>query len=219
MEWGSSGVMMSNQNQSKRPQQPNASAVRILIHACCAHCLAKTLSGLRAEYGAKLEPVVFWFNPNIHPLIEYRRRLKAVRIYLERDPIPFVLRDEYGLIPFCSAIHGYYDRPARCAICYALRLNVAAEQAAHEECKAFTSTLITSVHQDHEQISAAGNKAAERHGVPFLYRDLRAVAVEEEELRGIYRQQYCGCVFSEFDRWSITRKHLYRENGGIEDES
>ena len=190
---------------------------RLLIHACCAHCLAKTLAGVRAEYGDKVHPTVFWYNPNIHPLIEYRRRLKAVRMYLERDPVTLMLRDEYGLVSFCEAIHGDYERPERCSLCYTLRLGATAAEASGGGFDAFTSTLITSTHQDHARIREAGEKSAALHGTVFLYRDLRATPVEEKLLRGVYRQQYCGCVFSEYDRWSTTRKHLYRENGEPDD--
>ena len=62
---------------------------RLLVHACCAHCLGKLLAGLEAESGNS-DCLVFWGNPNIHPLIEWRRRLKAVKMLAERARLPLV---------------------------------------------------------------------------------------------------------------------------------
>ena len=183
--------------------------MNLLIHVCCAHCFAKTLAGLRDEYGPALQARGFWYNPNIHPLIEYRRRLKALRVYQERDPVPVDVVDEYGLIPFCTAVHGHYASPERCDICYALRLERTAQYSAENGIKVFTSTLVTSRHQDHQRIQSAGDAAARKYGVEFLYRDLRAVQVPDRLVNNIYHQQYCGCVFSEYDRFATTAKHLY----------
>ncbi len=185
----------------------------ILIHACCAHCLAKTLAGLRGEFGTEADLRAFWYNPNIHPLLEYRRRLKAVRVLHERDPAPLEIVDEYGLMPFCQALAGEFDAPARCAVCYRLRLDRAAARARELGLAAFTSTLVTSTHQSHAPIREAGDAAAAAHDVAFLYRDLRAVKVEPKAAQGLYRQQYCGCVFSEADRFRDTSKHLYKGGG------
>ena len=97
---------------------------RILIHACCAHCLGQLLAGLKAEATA-YAPVVFWYNPNIHPLIEWRRRLKAVKMLVERARLPLIADETYGLVEFCRAVHGHEGAPERCARCYALRLGAA----------------------------------------------------------------------------------------------
>ena len=185
----------------------------ILIHACCAHCLGKTLAGLHGEPVA-MAPVVFWYNPNIHPLIEYRRRLKAVKMLVERAKLPLVSDEMYGLVEFCRAVHGCEAAPARCAACYALRLGRAAKAAREAGCRFFTSTLCTSQHQDHRLIRAAGEAAASAEGVEFLYRDWRSVAADEGLVTMLYRQQYCGCVFSEYDRYKDTSTHLWPVRGG-----
>jgi predicted adenine nucleotide alpha hydrolase (AANH) superfamily ATPase len=182
----------------------------MLIHVCCAHCLAKTLAGLRAEFGAEFSPRGYCFNPNIHPLIEFRRRAKAVQVYLERDAIPCDFDETYGLKQFCAEIHPVYDFPARCAKCYELRLEESARYAAAKGVPVFTTTMITSSHQCHELIRSAGEAAARRHGVDFLYRDLCTAQAPEKLVTGLYRQQYCGCVFSEEDRYRDTSTHLYR---------
>jgi len=181
---------------------------KILIHACCAHCLGKLLAGLAAE-SAAWEPVVFWGNPNVHPLIEWRRRLKAVKMLAERAHLPLIADETYGLVEFCRAVHGHEAAPERCARCYALRLNRAAQVAREAGCAAFTSTLATSRHQDHALIRAAGEAAGAAAGVEFLYRDWRAAEADADLVKMLYHQQYCGCLFSEYDRFKDTTTHLW----------
>ena len=211
--------------------------MRLLIHICCADCLARTLAGLRAggrqvtllpphgtsEEAAGREPCAaspahaedlqvagVFFNPNIHPLLEFRRRLKSVRVLLERVPLDVACDETYGLVDFCRAVHPDYGVPARCRQCYALRLGRTAERAAARGFDAITTTLVTSRHQDHDLIRSVGEAQAARHNVAFFYEDLRAADAPDEVVRGLYRQQYCGCVFSEADRYASTTKHLYR---------
>jgi len=180
----------------------------VLIHACCAHCLAKLLAGLAAEPSPSA-PIVFWGNPNIHPLLEWRRRLKAVKMLAERAKLPLIVDDQYGLVEFCRAIHGAEAVPERCMRCYALRLGRAAQVARESGCHVFTSTLVTSRHQDHVLIRSAGDAAAVAHGLEFLYRDWRDVEPDPRLVHMLYHQQYCGCVFSEFDRYQHTHTHLW----------
>ncbi len=217
--------------------------MRLLIHVCCADCLARTLAGLRAggrgvvllspdgpreessrrETGAaeaadaahaahaeELQVAGFFFNPNIHPLLEFRRRLKSVRVLLERVPVDVECDETYGLADFCRAVHPDYGVPARCRPCYALRLGRTAERAAARGFDAITTTLVTSRHQDHGLIRSVGKAQAAACNVAFCYQDLRAAEAPDELVRGLYRQQYCGCVFSEADRYVSTSKHLYR---------
>lgn len=181
---------------------------KILIHTCCAHCLGKLLAGLRSEPIA-YEPVVFWNNPNIHPLIEYRRRLKAVKMLVERAKLPLIADDTYGLVEFCRAVQGHEAAPERCARCYALRLGRAAKAAREAGCRVFSSTLVTSQHQDHALIRAAGEAAAAAEGVEFLYRDWREVKADVDLVNMLYHQQFCGCIFSEYDRFKDTTAHLW----------
>lgn len=181
-----------------------------LVHICCAICWAKTLVGLRETFGPDTECAGLWYNPNIHPLLEYRRRLKALRVFMERDPSPVTILDEYGLSVFCEEIHGKHQPPGRCERCYRLRLGRTARFAAEEGFHEFTSTLCTSRHQDHELIRTIGEAAARKHGVRFLYLDLRQAEAPESATRGLYHQHYCGCVFSEEERYRDTTKHLYR---------
>ena len=184
----------------------------MFLHVCCAPCLASALATLRAHQTA-VGGIIF-HNPNIHPLLEFRRRVKALRLYLERDPLPAEIDDSYGLPVYLSAIldagGGIPDRRERCRRCYALRLGKAAEQAAAQGFAEFTTTLLASREQDRDLVAEEGEKAAAKQGIRFVRKDLREVLPPEKLLRGIYRQQYCGCVFSEEERYRNTNKHLYR---------
>ena len=190
--------------------------MKILIHACCAHCLAETLAGLEEVKKKEWSPVVRWHNPNIHPLIEWRRRLKAVKMLCERAGLPLLADETYGLRDFLHALDGTYGAGDRCRTCYAHRLVDAARTAKEAGIPLFTTTLITSVHQDHAAIRAAGEKAGEENGVPFVYRDLRGVEdVDAKLVFSLYKQQYCGCVFSEEERFAPTTTHLYPPRPGL----
>lgn len=182
--------------------------MRILLHVCCCHCLARTLVVLRAEFGADLECHLLWFNPNIHPLIEYRRRLKAFKMYLERDPLPHTIIDHYGVKDFCRAAGGCFDAPGRCAVCYRTRLTAAAERMG-AEFDAFGTTLMASREQPHAFIQKMGAEAAAATGKTFFYRDCSQAEPPAKLMTGLYKQSYCGCVFSEEDRYRFTRLHLY----------
>jgi predicted adenine nucleotide alpha hydrolase (AANH) superfamily ATPase len=190
--------------------------MRVLIHVCCAPCLGGPLEALRAE-GHEVEGL--FYNPNIHPLLEFRRRIKGLRVFLESDGLPVEVDDRYGLEEFLRQADPL--RPGRCARCYALRLNHVAQAAARRGLSAFTTTLLVSRQQDHEAVCRAGQEAAERTGVAFLDRDFRCLADRSDEIarrRRLYRQGYCGCVFSESERYRDTDREAYRgpqRGGGV----
>jgi predicted adenine nucleotide alpha hydrolase (AANH) superfamily ATPase len=155
----------------------------------------------------------FFHNPNIHPLLEFRRRLKAVQVLAEQERFALVACDEYGLETFLDALGPQRSAPERCRICYKLRLDATAGHAARGGFPVFTSTLLVSPQQDREAICQLGHDAAERHGVAFDDTDHRArhkLGLEFARRRQLYRQQYCGCIFSEYDRYRDTTRHLYR---------
>ena len=93
----------------------------LLLHVCCAPCSVACIQQLREE---GLEPVAFWYNPNIHPFTEYRARRDTARAYFQSIGIQLIEMDQYGLRPFLSALPSWDDR---CATCYALRFNAAAQ--------------------------------------------------------------------------------------------
>ena len=186
--------------------------MRTLIHICCGPCLGGPLEALRLE---GFEVSGCFFNPNIHPLLEFRKRLKAVRVFQETDPLHIVIEDEYGLERFLREVEPL--NPERCERCVALRLGHTARLAAKLGAPSFTTTLLVSRHQKHEAVRLAGERAAQEAGVKFLYRDFRPLADRSHEIarqRRLYRQSYCGCVFSEAERYRDTTREVYRGPGG-----
>lgn len=181
----------------------------ILVHVCCAECLLGPLDELRGRSFTG-----FFYNPNIHPLIEFRRRLKAVRLLADNLGVDMLCDERYGLDEFLDRV----DRrePDRCRACYRLRLARTARLAAEKGFEAFSTTLLVSRHQKHEAVREVGLEVAAESGVPFAYYDWRGLAEaghEEAKRRNLYRQQYCGCVFSEYERYKDTGLHLYRPGG------
>lgn len=178
--------------------------IKLLLHICCAPCSIYCIEALRDE---GVEPVGFWDNLNIHPYTEYRARKNALIDYAKSIDLPLILHGEYGLRPFVQAVCGDID--GRCARCYSLRMDAAAGYAAENGFTHFTSTLLISPYQNHELLRQTAEEAAERHGVEFLYRDFRPGFREGQDKAralGLYMQKYCGCVFSEEDRYRKRKK-------------
>jgi len=141
-------------------------------------------------------------NPNIHPYLEFEKRLEAAHQAANAYRVPMAHEDGYGLEEFLQKIVGHVHE--RCPICYAMRLDRVAGLASESGYEGFSSSMLVSTHQDHQGIRAAGAAAAAKHGVEFVYRDFRASVmdgVRESKEMGLYRQQYCGCIFSEWDRY------------------
>lgn len=176
--------------------------MKILLHACCAGCLPGPHEKM-IKNGH--EPLVFYYNPNIQPFEEYRRRLRAVQDYAQRKKINVIFKDEYSLREFLkNAMEAESSGKKRCEYCYKLRLGETAKKAKELGYEAFTTTLLISEHQDHELVKKIGEEVAEEQGIDFYYEDFRPLCEEShEEVKelGLYTQNYCGCVFSEEDRF------------------
>lgn len=181
--------------------------MKLLLHTCCAPCSVACVRQLREE---NIEPVSFWYNPNIHPFTEYRARRNCLREYAKSISLELVEEDEYGLEKFVKAVVG--DISNRCGYCYGLRLGQAAKYAADHGFDAFCTTLTVSPYQNTPLIFETGEKLARAFGVKFSPYDFSPRYREgQEEARaiGLYMQKYCGCIFSEEDRylgWKKRRK-------------
>ena len=173
----------------------------VLLHCCCAPCSLSCIDPLRAE---GIEPVGFWYNP------EYQARRDCLIEYAESIDMELRICENYGLREFVRRVAG--DIEHRCGYCYTHRLEMTAKYAAENGFDAFCSTLLASVYQNHELIAAAAQGFSEKYGVEFLYRDFRPNFHEgnrrAREL-GLYMQKYCGCVFSEEDRY---KKQIDRDS-------
>ncbi len=144
----------------------------------------------------------FWFNPNIHPYTEYKARKETLISYAQQINLNLVLNDEYGLRPFVRKI--YPDLENRCEVCYRWRLEQAAQYAAEHGYSSYSTTLLISPYQKHDQIIAVGQELARQYHIAFLYRDFRPLfrsGQNKARQLGLYRQKYCGCIFSEEERY------------------
>ena len=186
--------------------------MKVLLHTCCAVCLHGPLEALAT---AGHETAAFFYNPSIHPLLEFRRRLKALRVYAESSPVEIIPVDDYGLEEFLEKVDWRNGAPKRCPDCYRLRLMRTATEAKARDFSAFSTTLLASPVQRRNDVLQAGREAQEAAGVRFLeadWRELYPSSREYAKCRSLYHQQYCGCIFSEAERFGETRQHLYKGN-------
>ncbi|MDR0302761.1 MAG: epoxyqueuosine reductase QueH [Treponema sp.] len=173
--------------------------MKLLLHCCCAPCSTSCLPALRGE---GIEPDLFWYNPNIHPYGEYSLRSDSLIKFADNENLKLKMIDEYDLRVFLDAV--LPETGKRCQKCYSLRLEKAALAAAQDGYNAFTTTLLVSPYQDHDAIKRIGFDAAEKYGVEFLYRDFRPFFREGQQrarTAELYMQKYCGCIFSEEERF------------------
>ena len=150
--------------------------MRLLLHICCAPCSVMCIETLRNE---GIEPTGFWYNPNIHPVTEYKARKNALVDYAKQIHLRLIVENDYGLRTFVS--HVCHDIDHRCGYCYLCRLEEAARYAAENGYEAFSTTLLVSPYQDHEMLIRTGQAMAAKYGVAFLYRDFRPYFKEGQE--------------------------------------
>ena len=173
--------------------------MKTLLHICCAPCANQCVSALRQE---GIAVTGFWYNPNIHPFTEYRARRNCLRQYAEDVNLPLIEKNDYALRPFVREVAA--DIAGRCVKCYQMRLWETARQAAEGGFDSFTSSLFISPYQNHELMAEVARQAGDAYGVEFLYRDFRPYFKAGQEFareHDFYMQKYCGCVFSEEERY------------------
>ena len=178
--------------------------MKTLLHICCAPCANQPIEVLR---GDKIEVTGFWYNPNIHPYTEYRARRDCLRDYAAKIELPVIEKNDYALRPFVRAVAEDLDH--RCGKCYEIRFFEAAKAAAEGGFDSFTSSLFISPYQNHELMIETAQRAAHAYGVEFLYRDFRPYFNSGQDFareNGFYMQKYCGCVFSEEERYIKSKK-------------
>ncbi|MFH1085031.1 MAG: epoxyqueuosine reductase QueH [Chloroflexota bacterium] len=182
-----------------RPASTSLVGRRVLLHICCGPCATYVVAWLRAQ-GADV--CGYWFNPNIHPYSEHERRRQALAHYAQQVGLPVAWEAGYALVDFLRAVVGHERLGERCALCYRLRLNQAARAAAQGGYDAFATTLLISPYQDQRLIHQIGDEAAAAHGTTFHFENYRSGFHEHgrlAEAHGLYRQRYCGCIYSEWE--------------------
>jgi len=173
--------------------------MKILLHMCCGPCAVYPVTVLRRQ-GHELTG--FFHNPNIHPFREFRRRLGAAAQFSEAVNLPVVWDRQYGLRQFLRAAVFHEDE--RCRFCYEMRLRQTATRAAALGLDGFTTTLLYSRYQKHDLIRQVAERAAAAAGTYFLYEDFRVgwqEGIDGAIAMDLYRQPYCGCIYSEQERY------------------
>jgi len=171
----------------------------ILLHICCGPCAVYPLEALKAE-GIKVQG--YFYNPNIHPFQEFKRRREAVEQLSSRVGLPVEYHREYGLRDYLRQV--VFNEESRCGLCYDMRLLEVVEQAKKMKADGFSTTLLYSRYQNHELIRIKAEQLAEQYGIPFYYQDFRQgwqQGIEMSKEMGLYRQSYCGCIYSEQERY------------------
>jgi len=172
--------------------------MKVLMHICCSSCSLYPLKNFLAK---GIEVKGLWFNPNIHPYPEYRLRLDSLMKLQKLWDLDVEYADHYGIDDFVRAI-GNPDE-SRCMRCYAMRLEETAKAARKMNLDGFTTSLLVSPYQKFEGIVSVGREMGKRHSIPFYEEDFRAGYIGNIGLSrelGLYRQKYCGCMFSEMER-------------------
>ena len=178
--------------------------MKTLLHICCAPCANQCIDVLQGE---GMEVSGFWYNPNIHPFTEYRARRNCLREYAETIHLPLIEKNDYALRPFVRAVAE--DIEKRCVKCYEMRLFETARTAKELGFDSFTASLFISPYQNHALMKEVAERAAEEYKIEFLYRDFRPyfkAGQEKARELGFYMQKYCGCVFSEEERYLKANK-------------
>lgn len=173
--------------------------MKILLHICCAPCTIYPLNILRRG-GNEIQGL--FYNPNIHPYVEYKKRLDTLKNYADKEGVKVLWSEEYQLEDFLRGV--VFREKDRCWYCYWLRLRYTADIARTERIEAFTTTLLYSKFQDHEMIKTVGESVAKEYGLRFHYHDFRegwAEGIKISRQLMMYRQSYCGCIYSEKERF------------------
>ena len=173
--------------------------MKILLHSCCGPCTIYPLKVLREE---GCEVMGFFYRHNIHPYTECLRRQETLEGYAAEQKLSVIIQAGYDMEGFIRSVA--FREKERCRYCYHDRLRAAALIARKGKFDAFTSTLLYSRHQNHDLIHEVGDSVGRETGVPFFYRDFRVgwkEGIETSKRLGMYRQPYCGCIYSEKERY------------------
>jgi predicted adenine nucleotide alpha hydrolase (AANH) superfamily ATPase len=173
--------------------------MKALLHVCCANCAIYPIKNMREE---GLEVMGFFYRHNIHPFTECLKRQETLEAYAEQIKLKVIYQEGYDLEGFLQNVA--FREAERCNYCYHDRLRSTALLAKRGKFDYFSSTLLYSKHQKHEVIRSMGESIGKSVGVPFLYRDYREgwkEGIECSKQIGLYRQHYCGCIYSEKERY------------------
>lgn len=200
---------MQNQRNYQRELEATINAIekgqvpKLLLHSCCAPCSSYCLEYLSEFF----EITVFYYNPNIEPEEEYRFRVREIKRLTEempfRHPVTF-LEGEYDNALYHNVVKGLEEEKeggARCEMCFRLRLERTAQLAKKEKFDYFTTTLSISPLKSAQKLNNIGEEVAEKYGIRYLNSDFKKKggyqrSIELSKQYELYRQNYCGCIYS-----------------------
>ena len=172
---------------------------KLLLHVCCAPCSTHPIEVLKGEYDVTL----LFFNPNIHPSEEYNKRLnEAIKLSKILDiPLVEIKEDESVWLKLVKGHENDKEGSDRCLICFKHRLNKSADFAKLKGFSAFTTTLSVSPYKNSKEINKIGSELENQYGIRFLTSDFKKKdgykkSIEHSKKHELYRQHYCGCVYS-----------------------
>ena len=173
--------------------------MKLLLHICCAPCATYPLGELRAK---GMEVMGFFYRHNIHPYTECLKREDTLKAYAPIVDLNVIYQNDYKLEEFIQNV--VFREKDRCTYCYHARLEATAKLAKHGKFDGFTSTLLYSKFQNHDMIADIGKSIGKSVGVDFYYEDFRKGwkdGIDASKEMNMYRQQYCGCIYSEKERF------------------
>jgi len=173
--------------------------MKILLHTCCAPC---AIYPIRVLQQSSMNVTAFFYKHNIHPYTECVKRRDALRDYASQIGIRLIEQRGYDVTGFLRQV--VYREVDRCDYCYHDRLKSAAMIARRGRYDLFSTSLLYSKFQKHDRIRDIGEAVGRSTGVPFYYHDFREGwkdGIAESKALGMYRQQYCGCIYSERERY------------------
>ncbi len=173
--------------------------MKILLHICCAPCAIYPIKILRME---NFDIKGFFYKHNIHPYMECIRRLETLQSYAATIDLDVIYQEGYDLEGFLR--NAVFRESERCSYCYYERLRSTALMAKRGKFDYYSTTLLYSKFQKHDKLKSIGEEIGKSVGVRFYYQDFRTgwkEGVEESKRLGLYRQQYCGCIYSEKERY------------------
>ncbi len=171
----------------------------LLLHACCAPCMTVPIERLQPEY----DITGFFYNPNIHPEEEYKKRLDEITNWTQQTGIPLIVH-EYDVDHWHELVKGLEKEPERgkrCTVCFRMRLQQTAILAKQKGFDCFTTTLSISPHKNANIINKIGKELGDQIGVQFLEANFKKKngfkrSIELSKKYNFYRQDYCGCIYS-----------------------
>lgn len=173
--------------------------MKILLHICCAPCAIYPIKILRME---DFDIMGFFYKHNIHPYMECIRRQETLQSYAATIDLGVIYQEGYDLEGFIRNV--VFRESERCSYCYYERLRTTALMAKRGKFDYFSTTLLHSKFQKHDKLKSMGEEIGKSVGVRFYYQDFRTgwkEGVEASKRLGLYRQQYCGCIYSEKERY------------------